>query len=289
MIRPGYFIAATDIHKHRGNSNLQAVLHRILLESGGAAPSAVILGGDSVGGGRPPRMGGTLEEWQPVFSPEDVKEEVWNALGSRVPVYITYGSHDLNAAEGYKGFFSGPAAPGDYYLYGISFSQMRYAFPDQAIGSDHLGIDKEDQYGCCAEEASEEFLKWEEGLSDSLPVFVMSHMPLHTNRGDNLGASIWCSAFNEAARRRPVYVFFGHNHSSERRSNIDRMYYRVEPGSIMPVQGTGRELSEEREVKFTYLNGGYIINGCASVIEPDAQPEKINIRRVEIPLSGLDS
>jgi len=128
------------------------------------------------------------------------------------------------------------------------------------------GPDIADPFGKCAVQTAENFSSWEEKLDDRKPVFVMSHLPVHAQRHDNLGAEIWCDALNRAAKRRPVYVFFAHNHHSEERPDSGPNYHLVQPGETMPVQLSTRDASVNKQILFTYLNAGYITKGCAVLI-----------------------
>lgn len=262
-------LVAADIHKHKGMSRLEEVLQLVRDDKDAVQPDTVLMGGDYVGGGRPPRMGGILEEWVPVFSLEDLKKDIRDILDSDVSVYLTYGSHDMNAVEGCKGFFSGPEDRGDYYIYGISFCQMRFAYSTQLEAVHYDGPDIADQNGKCAVQAAERFSSWEEALADRKPVFVMSHLPLHAQRHDNLGAQVWCDVLNRAAARRPVYVFFAHNHHSEERPGAGPNYHHVQAGETMPVQQASKEAYANDRIRFTYLNAGYITKGCAVLITID--------------------
>lgn len=284
MSKKRSLLVAADIHEHKGMSRLEEVLRLVRDDPDVIQPDTVLMGGDYAGGGRPPRMGGRLDEWVPVFSLNDLKKDIRDILGSDVSVYLTYGSHDLNAVEGCGGFFSGPEDRGDYYLYGISFCQMRYAYSGQLEEMKYDGTDLDDPFGKCAVQAAEHFTRWERSLKDEKPVFVMSHMPLHAQRHDNLGAQIWCDALNRAAAKRPVYVFFAHNHHSEERPGAGPNYHFVQAGETMPVQQGTREAYADNSILFTYLNAGYILKGGAVLITIDGeqsfmQKPEISVRR----------
>lgn len=277
-------LTAADIHKHKGESRLKEVFSLIAEDKEAVQPDVVLMGGDYAGGGRPPRMGGKLEEWQPAYSAEELKNEIRDILGRDVNVFLTYGSHDLNAVEGNDGFFSGPADCGAYYIYGIPFCQMRYAYPEQADEMDYDGADRDDLTGRCAAEGVENFLKWAESLDDRKPLFIMSHMPVHAQRHDNLGAQIWCDALNCAAEKRSVYFFFAHNHHSEERPDAGPNYHFIRPGEVIPVQQDNKEEARDNLIRFTYLNAGYVIKGCATLItieSDDHVPDgmKITVKR----------
>ena len=256
------FVAA-DIHLPDGADNFRGVL--ALAASETVIPDTVLLGGDCVGGGKPPAPGTSdpeqLRRWQPEYCLDDVKAQVRACFGERTQVFCTYGSHDKNELCG--GFFCGGASCGDFLLYGISFSQMRFADDAQLA---ETGYDAPDAVCGGAETAVQRFLQWDAELGDSAPLLVMSHIPLHFNRHDNRGAYAWSCALNRVSEHRSVVVFFAHNHSSERRNNIDRAHYLVPVGAEMAVQCAEKEESAEVRLGFTYLNAGYILNGCATVL-----------------------
>lgn len=185
-------------------------------------------------------------------------------------VLFTYGSHDKCCTEGYSAFFSGPHRCDGYYIYGVSYAQMACAtdtdaekavslsnrlrlsgakynvFDDDDIvltKSGYNGIDIADRYGKSAATASKNFLKWVDSLNDHAPIVVMSHMPLHSNRGDNLGGLIWFEAINKAAQSHDILFLWGHNHSIEERAADptdredkklkDKYYYLLTPASLL--------------------------------------------------------
>ena len=286
-------LIASDIHRNDGVSNLKEVLGLVKSDSRAVQPETVLLGGDYAGGGgRPPASLESPEGravWVPVYETREFEEEVRSVLGEETRVFMTYGSHDKNAIGK---FFTGPAGCGGFYVYGISFVQMKFAcrqqleIPDPRRGL-YDGPDVNDEFGSCASEAAENFLKWADSLEDDKPVFVMSHIPMHLHRHDNLGASIWCDCLNEAGKKRPIYFFFCHNHTAERSSALDRQYYLVLPGQTLPVQGPEAEDSIEKELNFTYLNGGYVIKGCATLVTMDWEGEQL--KEVEIKRYALES
>ena len=272
--------AAADVHALGGESDLPAVLSR----AAAYRPAAALLGGDYVGRGRPPETEEErLRRWQPRFALADVRKQVADALGGEVKTYLTYGSHDKHALEGADGFFCGPASGAGYHLYGVSFCQMRFAAERDRIAAGYDGIDAAGRFGGAAETAAERFSAWASSLTDPWPVFVMSHLPLHAHRGDNRGAAIWCAALNRAAAARDVFVLFGHNHSTERRTRYDRRFYLIPSGAAMPVQGAAEEERTETRLDFTYLNAGYVLHGCGTVLTlsgpSDGAYETLTIRR----------
>ena len=177
------------------------------------------------------------------------------------------------------GFFCGPAELDACYLYGVSFCQMRFADDAQREQCDppYDGIDAASSGAGSAEPASARFLEWCAGLPDRKPIVLMSHMPLHANRPDNRGAAVWCAALNEAAERRDVFVFFAHNHSSEHKSGTDRRYYYVPAGGMLPVQGREKEARAAAPIRFHYLNAGYVLNGCGTLLRFDGNT--VTVRR----------
>lgn len=274
--------AAADVHMFEGESRLNEVLRLVAADPGAAAPDAVLLGGDLVGKAVPPKKpndaGGHMpprrpphpspehdRQRNPVFRLDEIRREIAAVFPHAAP-YLTYGSHDKNEADGGTGFFTGPAERDGYALYGISFCQMRYAVDAQREEAGYDGIDRFDPLGSCGQTAAASFLAWARSLPDHRPVFVMSHLPIHRHRRDNLGAEAWCRALNEAGKTRTVVVFFAHNHTAEYHTALDRQFYLVPAGTVMEIQGAQREESLEAELRFTYLNAGYILKGCGTLL-----------------------
>ena len=270
------FVGA-DIHEAMGKSRLEEVLTLVKP----AKPAIVLLGGDHVGVTGPD----VSEEdraryWTPEFSVEELRGRISRLLGSGVESYFTYGSHDKKASEGESAFLAGAVSTDCCHLYGVSFSEMRFANEEQRRQDTRYdGIDSG-----AAEDGAVRFLEWAEGIEDHKPILVMSHLPLHRHRGDNLGASIWCAALNRAAEKHNVFVFFAHNHTAERRSSLDRQYYLVPAGSAMEIQGSEKGENCQSVIRFTYLNAGYILMGCGTVLtfsdeNGDEEYDTVTVRR----------
>lgn len=290
------FVAA-DIHALNGNSNLKSILSLVLRD---ATPDVVLLGGDhvgSVGRVRPKKQPGeansspmrkmTEEErrnWQPVFCLDDLRHEITDILGRQTKTYFTYGSHDKNEVNGAANFFCGPASFEHYHLYGISFCQMRYANNEQLEQSNYDGPDI--NLGS-AEKGTADFTAWTNSLSDTNPIFIMSHIPLHAHRTDNLGAELWTHAFNEAAKKHDLFVFFGHNHTAEHLTPLERACYFVPSGNLLSVQSEEKEVQPVIPIRFTYLNAGYVANGCGTLLtlsdeNNDEQYDTLTIQRYSL-------
>jgi len=325
---------ATDRHEKGEGNNLAAML-RLAVEGSEVTPSMVVLGGDYVG---------SMANATPPFSIADLYNEIDSTLAPPMrDVVITYGSHDNGCREGYAAFFSGPRRADGYYVYGISYAQMIYAtdtavrnavalyhreqerqadtaggqadttgggYPPRNLGYD--GMDTADRYGLSAESASRNFTRWVHSLGDHAPIVVMSHVPLHANRHDNLGALAWYEAFTDAACSHDVIFLWGHNHTlEEMRDNppvtlsdstqagdsippmppIDfadeQPFYLLVPGEHIALQTTVDSVSVTMPLNFTYCNGGYLKLGHATVItfSTDGRTrgyDKIHIQRFSL-------
>ena len=291
---------ASDRHEMGKGNNLPLLL-QTAAGMDNLAPGIVLPGGDYVGGG------GNMT---PEFSINDLYDEVYSTFDfPACEALFTYGSHDNCCTEGYSAFFSGPHRCDGYYIYGVSYAQMACAtdadsdtavalhkqmlltgtqfeeFEDDDIiltKSGYSGIDIADRYGKSAESASRNFLKWVESLNDNAPIIVMSHMPLHSNRGDNYGGLIWFEALSEAAKKHDIIFLWGHNHTLEEKAKDptdredtalkDRFHYLLTPadlltpGDSMEVQGSSKEEVVKKELTFIYANAGYIKLGYGTII-----------------------
>ena len=288
---------ATDRHEVGKGNNLTAMLARAVAGSG-IRPQTVLLGGDYVGG---------MSDMTPIFSIRDIYDEVYaivDPLNTRV--MMTYGSHDNNCTEGYDAFYSGPRRSDGYYTYGISYAQMVYdtdsattaairyyqEHPDEQNDSirppqpeqgDSLappplgggapkqmgynGIDQADRYGISAESAARNFTQWVAAIADSDPIVVMSHVPLHATRGDNVGAMTWYKALTAAAQTHDVLLLWGHNHTLEEfGDSLDQYSYLLTAGDSIDIQGDSITGVVRCPLNFTYANAGYLKLGRASVI-----------------------
>ena len=255
-----------------------------LVAADGVQPEIVLLGGDNVGDGGEKSIDGTgYPIGAPWFSMTAVDAQVKHVFGDAARTLYTYGSHDIHATDPYEtAFFSGPVAADGYYIYGISFAQMINDTEQQLARKDYAGKDAADPNGACAQIASHRFLTWVNDLTDHRPIVVMSHVPLHANRGDNAGAWTWTRALNAAAENHDIIFLWGHNHTLEARESrraVERENYLKTPGETLVVQSwdadeagemvfmRGDDLVARTEtLRFIYMNAGYITNGVGTVL-----------------------
>lgn len=291
---------ASDRHEMGEGNNLPSILKAAVSQSG-ICPGVVLLGGDYVGGGK---------VMTPEFPISDLYSEVYSVLDAPTcDALFTYGSHDACCTDGYSAFFSGPRRCDGYYVYGITYVQVACATDEDASAAVSLhnsllrsgedfsdfddddilleksgygGIDIVDRFGKSAESASASFLKWVESLDDNAPIVVMSHMPLHYNRGDNYGGQIWYEALSKAALSHDILFLWGHNHTIEEKAAdysdkddvklADRFKYLLTPsdfltpGDTMEIQGASKEETISARLNFSYANAGYIKLGYGTMI-----------------------
>lgn len=133
-----------------------------------------------------------------------------------------------------------------YFVYGVSFAQMKFATDSAAASPDrrgrkYAGLDTLDRRGLSAETGTRCFSEWISTVPAGTPVVVMSHMPLHALRKDNLGARTWLKALNDAGRKHDIIFLWAHNHTMEERSErkgeeaVDRYSYLLVPGDSIQV------------------------------------------------------
>lgn len=286
---------ATDRHEDGNGNNLTAMLAQAV--AGSDIPlQTVLLGGDYVGG---------RGNMTPEFSINDLYDDVYAVVDPHTTkVMMTYGSHDDNCTEGYDAFYSGPYSHDGYYTYGISFVQMVYdtdaATTDPPSGGGmpkqrgYNGIDQADRYGISAESAARSFTQWVATIADNDPIVVMTHVPLHANRGDNVGAMTWFKALTSAAQTHDVLVLWGHNHTLEERGNSSEQYsYLLTTGDSIDVQGDSITGVVRCPLNFTYANAGYLKLGRASVItftdtDGNGHYNKMELRRYSLNADDTD-
>ncbi len=198
----------TDLHGVATPKNLKALVQLASQNLSETAPSVFLIGGDCAGDNTDSLVNNEIFSLSSVI---DVVEK--GSRSKRNRYFFTYGSHDSECTDGYSSFFSGPAALDNYYLYGISFSQMSVA--EDTLVNQNNGLNSLDDFGKDARSASAKFLTWAKALQDHAPIVIMSHMPIHANRGDNLGGKIWCDAINEVAQNHDIFFLYGHNHTIE--------------------------------------------------------------------------
>lgn len=317
---------ATDRHEAGNGNNLTAMLARAVAGSG-IRPQTVLLGGDYVGG-----RGDMTPEFS-IKDLYDEVYAIVDPLNTRV--MMTYGSHDNSCSEGYAAFYSGPRRSDGYYTYGISYVQMVFDTDSATNAAIHYyqehadekgdsirppkpeqgdsiapptphgggapkqmgynGIDQADRYGISAESATRSFTQWVAAIADSDPIVVMSHVPLHANRGDNIGAMTWYKALTDAAQTHDVLVLWGHNHTLEEHGDsLDQYSYLLTAGDSIDIQGDSITGVVRCPINFTYANAGYLKMGRASVItftdsDSDGHHDMMELRRYSLEADQTDS
>ena len=157
------------------------------------------------------------------------------------------------------------------------------------------GIDQADRYGISAESAARRFTQWVSTIADSDPIVVMSHVPLHANRGDNIGAMTWYKALTTAAQTHDVLVLWGHNHTLEEHGDsLDLYSYLLTAGDSLDIQVDSISGVVRCPLNFTYANAGYLKQGRASVItftdtDGNGHYNTMELRRYSLEADQTDS
>ena len=122
--------------------------------------------------------------------------------------------------------------------------------------------------------AAPAFTTWYNGLTaaeKTLPIFIMSHRPMHDRRDDNAGAATWYNAISAAAESSDIVFFWGHNHTGD--NSVDQAaYYVAKDGTETMTIYNGSSVVPN----FTYMNAGYIdANGQNPARKPVATTVQI--------------
>ena len=105
-------------------------------------------------------------------------------------------------------------------------------------------------------ESEADFTTWYNGLTDAqkaLPIFIMSHRPLHERRNDNSNAADWYNVISAAAKSSDIVFFWAHNHTGETSVDTNAYYVAKNGSETFTVEG-GSPVTPN----FTYMNAGYI-------------------------------
>ena len=140
----------------------------------------------------------------------------------------------------------------------------------------------------------EAFLKDKVEKKDGRPVFVASHIPLHYTRRssssgayDNLYAKYIFDVLNKYGDQLNIIFVFGHNHSSNYDNYIGGAAIYLPVGSDILIPKTTKDGYTTNELKFTYMNGGYI--GYCNCVCQTAQSSTIfKIYENEVLVSRYD-
>lgn len=196
----------------------------------------------------------------PLYYSSTVKAEV-DAVFTNATTQIVWGLHDAGVnddagivkcakANSSGLIYTGKDSKGNvqYYVYAIAYNDIA----DNTV---------------TAEAAAGNFEKWVGTITDTtIPVFVVSHVPMHYKRNDNYGAYYWNRAVTYAATgsetggvssiKRDVVFIHGHNHTAE----PEEVYYSV--GTSVRI---AKKPSSKKEnsyvtctIPYTYLTGGYL-------------------------------
>lgn len=208
---------ASDRHANR-NNNGQSIVTPILnymRNTLGANISHAFLIGDMVGYGN---VGSST--YSPAYNTSVVRNEVVSSYPD-IPVDIIYGNHDAGYRDD-AGIMHKTACGmdcGEYVVYMVPQPYLMETDETKAGAND--------------------FKSWARQQDPSKPIFVLSHLPLHAKRGDNLGANYWHKALNEIATGsvtgttpvRNVIFILGHNHSQDGGTE-----FTVTKGSTLDIQ-----------------------------------------------------
>ena len=169
-------------------------------------------------------------------------------------VSIVYGSHDAGAIDDAGILLC--KEPGSSHLIYTGYEE------DRSIAYYVYGIASDDMLDTgYAAASAENFKYWLNTEAEpNVPLFVLCHVPIHAERGDNLGASYWNAALNYAATGsddgteiiRNVVFLHGHNHTNEKTE------YYYEPGQSITVQGESSKSTFSSAIYYTYITAGYL-------------------------------
>jgi len=241
---PAVAVFATDRHDNA------LVIGEVMaaVKADGHSPALFCLGGDQVGGG-PDIESNT--NYAPELDAAFVQAEIFGALSREVCVAILQASHDRNMSDSAGILFGEPEgfASGEFNVFIVPETYMADAAE--------------------AEKAAAVFTEWaqSEEVDANKPLVVLSHMPMHDLRGDNLGGHIWHEALNGVAAGedgeviRNIIFFHGHNHTADG----EEYYHPV--GTSLAIQGATDDESCEETINYTYITAGYLDqNGDATVL-----------------------
>ena len=202
---------------------------------------------------------------------ESTMTEDWHLLEQYFSVICS--DHDGNVVQDVAGnvFLKGDASEEVYK--GITHDGETFCYV-YGVGFD--GMAKGGQAG---KESAEIFKHWIKNKDVTIPVFVVSHLPVQALCGDNPGAYYWNEALNFAATGvegitglddshtiiRNIVFLSGHNHIR------DAAEYVFRAGTSMPVQEDSSEegvQSTESSIYFTSITPGYLCeSGNATLLD----------------------
>lgn len=161
-----------------------------------------------------------------------------SALGdTNIECYYIWGDHDSKSdIEDYTGLVYGEEDDGNYYIYALSM---------YSVHKDSDATEVEADLKAFTETVS--------GLDKTKPMFIVSHLPLHDRRGDNIYAQNWYEVISDAAESMDIVFFWAHNHTGETSADTDAYYVEKNGSETMTIEG-GSTITPN----FTYMNAGYI-------------------------------
>ena len=134
----------------------------------------------------------------------------------------------------------------------------------------------------------------------SEPIFVIAHVPLHYcdrsyNNSDGHYAKYLVDVMNEAAERGlTIFYLYGHNHTQGHDSYLGGSVNLLAPGDTIYLadpEGSKTDKPSACELKFTYMNAGYVGNfsGSASTVASALTMSVFEIHRDYVAVKKYDA
>lgn len=200
-------------------------------------------------------VGAATKTDAPRYNSSTVKAEV-DAVFTNATTQIVWGLHDAGVNDD-AGIVKCASSNSSSLIYTGKDSKDNTQYYVYAIAYNDIA-----DTTTTASAAASTFKNWVSTITDTtIPVIVVSHVPLHYRRNDNFGAVYWNKAITYAATGsenggvnsiiRNVIFVHGHNHTSD----TTEFYYT--PGTNLQI-AKGRYIYDTCTIPYTYITGGYL-------------------------------
>ena len=239
-------IAGSDYQDRSSSTNMKAIMNQIKDDYGAAY--GALMGGDYNGGSATWTTAALIEKV------DDDIDAVFSGIAAANRIYVQ-GNHDrdLSPSSTSNLLSKEGAHDTDYYgVYVINQEDFPWNHNSNPAPSESLVQGTADLLG--------DYLEAKVAEGYKKPIFVVTHLPLHTtSRGDSMYARLIYNELEAAGEAGLNIIFlFGHNHSGGYDAYLGNGSIYLPKGSPLTVVDGKSGTYTDSSISFTYANYGYV-------------------------------